>query len=62
MDETLKKRELPEAAKRALKEAEERRRAKKPAPAAPEAEIGGPQGPDPVRYGDWEKDGITSDF
>jgi hypothetical protein len=61
MDETQDKRELPEAAKRALKEAEERRRAKKPA-LAPEAEIGGPPGPDPVRYGDWEKDGITSDF
>jgi hypothetical protein len=25
-------------------------------------EIGGPQGPEPTRYGDWEKKGIVSDF
>lgn len=25
-------------------------------------EIGGREGPDPVRYGDWENKGITSDF
>lgn len=25
-------------------------------------EIGGRKGPDPVRYGDWEKNGIASDF
>ena len=25
-------------------------------------EIGGVQGPEPTRYGDWEKKGITSDF
>ncbi|MGA7117584.1 MAG: DUF1674 domain-containing protein [Hyphomicrobium sp.] len=24
--------------------------------------MGGRNGPDPVRYGDWEKDGIISDF
>ncbi len=60
-EDEQEKRELPEAAKRALKEAEERRRAKKPE-TAPEPEIGGRGGPDPARYGDWEKDGITSDF
>lgn len=27
-----------------------------------QAEIGGRKGPDPVRFGDWEKDGIISDF
>ena len=27
-----------------------------------EKEIGGPTGPEPTRYGDWEKKGITSDF
>jgi hypothetical protein len=30
------------------------------APAVPE--IGGPKGPEPTRYGDWEKGGRCSDF
>ena len=25
-------------------------------------EYGGPEGPEPTRYGDWEKNGICSDF
>ena len=25
-------------------------------------EVNGPKGPEPTRYGDWEKDGIISDF
>lgn len=25
-------------------------------------EMGGREGPDPVRYGDWENNGIASDF
>lgn len=25
-------------------------------------EIGGPQGPEPTRYGDWERKGICVDF
>lgn len=25
-------------------------------------EIGGPKGPEPTRYGDWERKGIVSDF
>ncbi len=25
-------------------------------------ELGGRDGPDPVRYGDWENNGIASDF
>jgi hypothetical protein len=25
-------------------------------------EIGGPTGPEPTRYGDWERKGIVSDF
>lgn len=34
-----------------------------PAPAAdPMPEIGGRKGPDPTRYGDWEKDGRCIDF
>ncbi len=48
---------------RALKEAEERREAKeREAEQARAKEVDGPKGPDPVRYGDWEKDGIASDF
>ena len=27
-----------------------------------EKEIGGPTGPEPTRYGDWEKKGICYDF
>jgi hypothetical protein len=30
----------------------------KPAP----KEIGGPTGPEPTRYGDWERNGRVSDF
>ncbi len=52
--------DLPEAAKRALAEAEERRKAEK-AKAVPK-ELGGRDGPEPVRYGDWEKKGIAIDF
>ena len=28
----------------------------------PVKEIGGPKGPEPTRYGDWEKNGRCSDF
>ncbi len=49
---------ISEAAKRALAEAEARR---KKAPLLP-PEHGGPKGPEPTRFGDWEKKGITSDF
>lgn len=53
----------PEAL-RALAEAEARRRAAVEATqaATAQAEVGGRDGPDPVRYGDWEKGGIVSDF
>ena len=30
--------------------------------AARPKEVGGPKGPEPTRYGDWEKNGIISDF
>ena len=56
---------LPPAAQRALAEAEERRRAaahaKDDAKAAAK-ELQGPKGPEPTRYGDWERKGIASDF
>ncbi|HXR87112.1 MAG TPA: DUF1674 domain-containing protein [Stellaceae bacterium] len=34
----------------------------KPAPAPSKREIGGPKGPEPTRYGDWEVNGRCSDF
>ena len=51
---------LPPAAKRALAEAAARRvtaDARKPP-----MELGGRDGPDPARYGDWEKKGLAIDF
>ena len=54
---------LPPAAQRALAEAEARRQAAAAvqADAAPK-ELQGPKGPEPTRYGDWERKGIASDF
>jgi hypothetical protein len=52
---------LSAEAQRALAEAEERRRQAGPAPKRP-PEFLGPSGPEPVRYGDWERKGIASDF
>ena len=54
------KSDLPEAAQRALAEAEERRKKDKGL-GLPE-ELGGRDGPEPVRYGDWERKGIAVDF
>jgi hypothetical protein len=34
----------------------------KPAPAPLPKEIGGQKGPEPTRYGDWEKNGRCTDF
>ena len=59
-DTDQKKAPLPAAAERALAEADARRKAARVA--RPPAEIGGREGPEPTRFGDWEKDGITSDF
>lgn len=52
---------LPPAALRALKEAEERRKAAQAA-AEPAPEYGGRGGADPARYGDWEIKGRAIDF
>jgi hypothetical protein len=54
---------LTPAAQRALAEAEARRQAAA-AEASREAkakELQGPKGPEPTRYGDWERKGIASD-
>jgi hypothetical protein len=48
------------AAARALAEAEARRAAAPPAKLPPE--VGGRDGPEPVRYGDYEINGIACDF
>lgn len=57
---------LTTAAQRALAEAAERRRIRESAEGTAETgqkvEIGGRGGPEPVRYGDWEKGGIAWDF
>ncbi len=56
---------LTPEAQRALAEAEARRAAAadETARLAKQAkEIGGRDGPDPVRYGDWETGGIATDF
>jgi hypothetical protein len=58
-------RELSQAALRALAEAAERRKqaeAKAMAKPSQPKEIGGPKGPEPTRFGDWERKGIVSDF
>ena len=56
----MEKRDLPPAAVRSLAEAEERRAAvlKVERP----KEINGRKGPEPTRYGDWERNGRVSDF
>lgn len=49
-----------EMAKKALEEAKKRKKPKS-VEKGPK-EINGPVGPEPTRYGDWEKKGIVSDF
>lgn len=61
MSEDSPRTDLPPAALRALAEAEERRKARDAAQQLP-TELGGRDGPEPVRYGDWEKKGLAVDF
>ena len=51
---------IAEAGSRAAAEAQARRRKEHVAKLPPE--LGGPKGPEPTRYGDWERKGIVSDF
>jgi hypothetical protein len=60
MDENRDKKKLSPVALRALEEAEQRKKQQKQAENP--KEIGGRDGPDPVRFGDWETKGIISDF
>ena len=52
--------DLPPAAQRALAEAEARRKAAVDQPLP--VEYGGRDGPEAVRFGDYEKNGIAVDF
>ena len=53
---------LSPAAKRALAEAEARRKARYAEIQASERELGGRGGADPARFGDWEINGRAIDF
>jgi len=54
--------DLPPAAQRALAEAAERRKKAEAEAKELPKELGGRDGPDPARYGDWEKKGLAIDF
>ncbi len=67
MSETIPKDESPKkilspAAKRALAEAEARRKAREAEETSRPNEKAGPKGVEPTRYGDWERGGIAYDF
>ena len=53
-------RPVSEAARRALQEAADRRASQEAVQA--DTEYGGPTGPEPTRFGDWEKKGLAVDF
>lgn len=59
VEESVRRAALPEAARRALEEADARNAADA---ALPLGEHGGPRGVEPTRYGDWERKGIAYDF
>jgi hypothetical protein len=59
---TAPRKPLTPAAQRALAEAEARRQAAAANATPQPKEFQGPKGPEPTRYGDWERKGIASDF
>lgn len=59
-DDTPREKRIKDAAQRALDEAKARKAADKSAELP--AELGGRNGPEPTRFGDWEKKGIAHDF
>jgi len=61
-DEAPEQRPLTPAAERALAEAAARRAERQRNAAEQSKEVGGRDGPDPTRYGDWEVGGLASDF
>ena len=56
------RRPLSPAAERALAEAAARRAERDRNKVARPAEVQGPKGLEPTRYGDWERNGLASDF
>ncbi len=62
MNKPAPQKKLSDAAKRALAEAEARRKLAEEQAVQRPPEQGGPKGPEPTRYGDWERKGILSDF
>lgn len=56
----MKGKKLQAAARRALEEAASRRREE--GRSSLPKEVKGRRGPEPTRYGDWESNGIVSDF
>jgi hypothetical protein len=56
------RRPLSPAAERALAEAAARRAELDRNRTDPPKEVGGRSGPEPTRYGDWEVNGLASDF
>jgi hypothetical protein len=60
--DAAEKRPLTPAAERALAEATARRAEREPIAGEQPKEMGGRGALDPTRYGDWEINGLTSDF
>lgn len=58
----IERKPLTPEAERALAEAEARRKAAAANAKPMQKEFQGPKGPEPTRYGDWERKGICSDF
>jgi hypothetical protein len=61
-DEAREQRPPSSAAERALAEAAARRAERQRSAAEQPKEVGGREGPDPTRYGDWEVGGLAADF
>jgi hypothetical protein len=61
-DVSADKRRLTPAAERALAEAAARRAASDRREPIEAKEVDGRKGPEPTRYGDWEVNGLASDF
>jgi hypothetical protein len=61
MSETAKMPETPKTTE-AMPEKQDQKPAKPVLPLVLPREIGGPKGPEPTRYGDWERNGRVSDF
>ncbi|MEM9145490.1 MAG: DUF1674 domain-containing protein [Pseudomonadota bacterium] len=65
MDARKVEERIRQAAERALAEADERRQfaaEEGNAAARDPKEVGGREGPEPTRFGDWEKNGLAIDF